>query len=120
MKTIIENIILVEPNRFSSDEIDVLSNQFGISKEILSDLQHKKISKAWIWKDTGKIIFFKPKNDTHIKHKKIKLNVNNIQTFSLKEEVTKHELDVNSILDKISLSGLNSLTDDEKEFLKNG
>lgn len=119
MKKVTENIILIEPNRFSSEDIDILLSDLKISKSS-SKIKSNKISKVWIWKDTGEIICWKEKGNPNIKYDKIDLNIENIETFRLNDEIKKQNdtLEVDIILDKISKNGIESLTKKEKEFLQ--
>ena len=118
MKKFTENIILVEPNRFNLNEIELISNQIGSDKDLILSLKSDNVSKIWIWKPTGEVLFFKKKDEDNISHKKIKFNMKNIKTFKLKDDISPILLEVNSILDKISSLGIESLTEEEKEFLK--
>ena len=121
MKKFTENIILVEPNRFNLKEIELISSQIGSDKDLILSLKSDNVSKIWIWKPTGEVLFFKKKNEDNISHKKIKFNMKNIKTFKLKDDISVSPiLEVNSILDKISSLGIESLTKEEKEFLKKG
>ncbi len=117
MKKFTENIIMIEPNRFTKSQYESIENQLGLPKNTISDLKSKNITKAWIWEKSGKVIFFREKNNTHIKHDKIKFNLNNIKTFKLNKISEEPILEINSILDKISKEGINSLTNSELEFL---
>lgn len=108
---------MIEPNRFTTNQCNLIEDQFQLPKNTIYNLKSEKISKAWIWKDTGKIIFFKKKDDIHIKHEKIKFNLNNIKTFKLNQIIDQPILEIDDILDKISKNGISSLSTNELEFL---
>ncbi len=120
MKEFTQNIVMIEPNRFDLDQIAWISEKFGIDKNLILDLKSKNISKIWIWKKTGKVLFYKESKNQHIKHEKIEFDMSNVQTFSLSgcyDPDSKSNLNVDTILDKISSSGIKSLNISEKEFL---
>lgn len=120
MKEFTQNIVMIEPNRFDLDQIAWISEKFGIDKNLILDLKSKNISKIWIWKKTGKVLFYKESKNQHIEHEKIEFDMSNVQTFSLSgcyDPDSKSNLNVDTILDKISSSGIKSLNISEKEFL---
>ena len=118
MKKIIENIILVEPKRFNSEDLIDLSNQYGFNSNEILKLKSQGVSKIWIWKSTGEVICFKTKENSSLDHNNIDIDFSKIETFKLSDE-PQENLNLDSILDKISISGVESLTSNEKNFLRN-
>ena len=112
-----DNIVMIEPNRFDSDGIKEISSKLNLERNTIEKLKSMGVSKAWIWKKTGEVIFTKIKGFDNIKYNKIDLNLDNIKTFSLIDVVQKENLNLDTILDKISKYGKESLSNDEKEFL---
>ena len=110
MKKFTDNLILVEPNRLKKEDLEYLNS-------IKLDLDELKgYSKVQIWKKNGQIVFTKKTKGNVIS--KINIDLSKVQTFSL-NDVDEGLSDIDEILDKINVSGIESLTKKEKSILMN-
>lgn len=119
---------MVEPNRIKSQN-DLKGNLKNIELSTIIDLKKSNISKAWFWIDTMDMFTFKMKGVSKLSPPKLFLDiVEDIKDISLINEskISKNvptlgnqsvNLDTDSILDKISNLGIESLTDSEKDYL---
>lgn len=110
MKKFTDSLILVEPNRLKKEDLEYLNS-------IKLDLDELKgYSKVWIWKKNGQIVFTKKTKGNVIS--KMNIDLSKVQTFSL-NDVDEGLSDIDEILDKINVSGIESLTEKEKRILMN-
>ncbi len=123
---LINSLVMVEPNRIKSQN-DLKGNLKNMELSTIIDLRKSNISKAWFWIDTMDMFTFKMKGVPKLSPQKLLLDiVEDIKDISLVNEskISKNaptlqsvNLDTDSILDKISNLGIESLTDSEKDYL---
>jgi hypothetical protein len=124
-KSIKGDLVMVEPARFKDGELNsVLKESYNLPS------LKKTVSKFWLWVPNMEIIFVKHKDDDYIDITLVESKLENVSVFGLNQEdlVEKKvktpkksksvSLNLDDILDKINESGFESLSPEEKEYLK--
>jgi len=119
------NIICIHLRRFKTQEdLENLFQQHGldtIDSETCFSLMRDGFTKIFIDKNTYKLIGYCHESN----RKMIQISedfishLRKMDSITIKNPKIKYKLSVDSILDKISELGVESLTEKEKEFLKN-
>lgn len=76
----------------------------------------EKVSKIWVNPKNGYIIAYEDREGYKFSEHFIE-HLNYIEPLEINTNHMKYELNIDSILDKISNSGINSLTKEEREYL---
>lgn len=140
-------LVMIEPGRFDKESLaKFFINNCGsdnLSEDILF-MKSKGVSKVWVYMPSGEIVFFKKKIENQIDISYFLEKVNTVRMFGTKKsdlnpakiskkvvldlvEKNTHAspamisdpiLNMDGILDKISKFGMDSLLQEELEFLK--
>jgi len=135
----IKNVICINLKNLTDSQINDLSSVSQLDSSILIDLRNKGYLKVWAEKAGEWFIAVVTKNNHFVvcdnfssiskKEKKQLLDIKPLKPTLKKSPViveskstnkpnSKVYLDLDSILDKINISGLDSLTSEELQFLK--
>lgn len=140
-------LVMIEPGRFDKESLaNFFINNCGsdnLSEDILF-MKSKGVSKVWVYMPSGEIVFFKKKIENQIDISYFLEKINTVRMFGTKKKdlnpvkigkkvvldlVEKNThvspamindpiLDMDGILDKIGKFGMDSLLQEELEFLK--
>jgi hypothetical protein len=101
---------------FNHIKLEEICNINGLDYDVLLQNKYDGFAKLWIDKSTMSIIAFnQKKNDDVIISELFAEQLLKIKPI----ELPKKEMDLDSILEKISKYGIESLSDKEKSFLDN-
>lgn len=126
------NLIMVEPSRIKSQS-DLIGDLKHLKISDIDLLKKKNVSKVWFWKSTMEIIAFKTKGIQNLNFDGIESRKDKFESVSITSSLKNTEeyksipeikltkksvfLDTDTILDKISDFGIESLTKEEKNYL---
>lgn len=141
-------LVMIEPGRFTKESLSEFfvknCGTDGLSEDILF-MKSKGISKVWVYMPSGEIVFFKRKIENQIDFSYFLEKINTVRMFGTKKsdlnpvkigkrvvlDLVENEakslpvvsnkkpiLDMDGILDKIGEFGMDSLLQEEIEFLK--
>jgi hypothetical protein len=119
-----ENLICIDLTKFNNEQILKICSNLNFEQENLLNNKKKGFAKLWLCEKTGTIVAYNTKKDKTIKYTSDFTNkLNSMENFSIKKEErlepSKPVLNVDTILEKISKFGIQSITKEEKEFLDN-
>jgi len=106
---------------FNLAQLKEISVKFNLKYETLLEAKRNKIAKVWLIiggydKNSESLVAYTVKgNDTIIYNNSFGLFLNDIKSFELEKNII--ELDVDTLLEKISKFGIKSLKKEEKDFL---
>ncbi len=116
------NLILIDLKQYNHPKLREIALQFDWNQEVLVMFKDNNIAKIWVDVDTKDVVAYTTKKDNNIKlgdEFMVKLSSMSPYQLPKKDKVTNLTLDLDFILEKISSTGLDSLTKDEKNFLSN-
>lgn len=110
------NIICIDLRMFNHIKLKEICDIYNINYDVMLQNKYDGFAKIWIDKNTDKIIAFnKKKVDIVMISDSFVEILNNINPAQL----PKKNMDLDTILEKISRSGIESLNEREKNFLDN-
>lgn len=110
------NIILINLENYSTEKLRELSS-LGLSPDVFIEDKEKGFRKLWIDLNTGSVVAFTKRTDRVELTSVYKDTLSEIEEFKIEDTDVEVILDLDTILDKISKYGINSLVKEEKEFL---
>ncbi len=116
------NLILIDLKQYNHPKLREIALQFDWNQEVLVMFKDNNIAKIWVDVDTKDVVAYTTKKDNNIKlGDDFMEKLSSMDSYQLpkKAKVTNLTLDLDSILEKISRTGLDSLTNDERSFLDN-
>jgi hypothetical protein len=114
------NLILIDLKQYNHPKLDELAKQFNWPVSVLFMFKEGGIAKIWVNLDTKDVVAFTTKKDSTIQlgHEfSEKLSKMTPYQLPKKEKIIDSVLDLDTILEKISAKGINSLTNEEKNYL---
>jgi precorrin-6x reductase len=115
-----KNVILIDFALTSEKTLVSICDELKINFKVLkSDKEKFKFYKVWIDMDSRTMIAYTTVKDTKniVYTVGIESMLQSLNSYQLQPSTNLAELNVNSILDKISKYGIDSLLKEEKEFL---
>lgn len=115
-----KNVILIDFAFTSEQSLKSICDELRINFKVLkSDKEKFKFYKVWIDMDSRTMIAYTTVKDTKniVYTVGIESMLQSLNSYQLQPSTNLAELNVNSILDKISKYGIDSLLKEEKEFL---
>lgn len=115
-----KNVILIDFAFTSEQTLKSICDELKINFKVLkSDKEKFKFYKVWIDMDSRTMIAYTTVKDTKniVYTVGIESMLQSLNSYQLQPSTNLAELNVNSILDKISKYGIDSLLKEEKEFL---
>lgn len=115
-----KNVILIDFAFTSEQSLKSICDELRINFKVLkSDKEKFKFYKVWIDMDSRTMIAYTTVKDTKniVYTIGIESMLQSLNSYQLQPSTNLAELNVNSILDKISKYGIDSLLKEEKEFL---
>lgn len=115
-----KNVILIDFAFTSEQTLKSICDELKINFKVLkSDKEKFKFYKVWIDMDSRTMIAYTTVKDTKniVYTIGIESMLQSLNSYQLQPSTNLAELNVNSILDKISKYGIDSLLKEEKEFL---
>ncbi len=111
-----KNIICIDLKMFNHIKLEEICQLHGLNYEVLLQNKYDWFAKLWIDKSTMSIIAFNQKKNDSVTISELFVE----QLLQIKSiELPKKEMDLDTILEKISKFGIDSLNDKEKNFLEN-
>lgn len=116
-----KNIILIDYQFTSLDKLKKICDELNINFDVLKkDKEDFKLLKIWLDIDLLYMVAYTTiKRPNEIKYDGFEQRLLEMSRYSLKPTTDLSNLSIDSILDKISQFGINSLLKEEKEFLDN-
>lgn len=111
------NIICIDLTKFNNEDLKKISDKYNVDS--ISLLSNKKdgFKKLWICEETLNIIAFNTKKDDEIKYtSSFGERLKSMNSIEMKKEPNVI-FNVDSILEKISKYGIESISKEEKDFL---
>jgi len=113
-----ENIICIDLKMFNHIKLKELCDIHGFNYDTLLNNKYEGFAKLWIRKEDNMIVAFTTKKSDTVQYTDMFSNdLLKINPISLQKQ--PKNLDLDSILEKISAYGIDSLKPDEKDFLNN-
>lgn len=113
-----ENIICIDLKMFNHVKLKELCDIHGFDYDTLLSNKYDGFAKLWIRKDDKMIVAFTTKKDSNVQFSEVfSAELLKITPTSLPKQPKNFDLD--SILEKISAFGIDSLKQEEKDFLDN-
>jgi hypothetical protein len=111
------NIICIDLTKFNNEKLKEVSNELNLSYDIV--LKNKKKGFAKIFLDGSRVIAFTTKKDKGTINfmDSFANDLMKMDSFEVTDEPVNFELD--SVLEKITKYGVDSLSKNEKKFLDN-
>jgi len=112
-----KNIICIDLKMFNHVKLQEVCDKYGLNYDTLLQNKYDGFAKIWIDTNTNLIVAFNTKKNSNVQQSEafseLLMNISPV-------EITKQprKLDLDSILEKISAYGIDSLKQDEKDFLK--
>lgn len=112
------SIILIDLKSMNNKKLKELASHFDWNEDVLLSFKSNDIIKIWVYVETKDVIAYCTKKNSEIQigHEYME-KLSTMEAFVIPKKVKVLNLD--GILDKISKSGINSLTNEEKYFLDN-
>jgi hypothetical protein len=113
-----KNIFKLDLRKFNNEKLKEVCDKYLLDYDKMLSNKKKGYANTWIDNDLGIVVAFTTKKDSTIVYTHA---MDNFLSSAKEVEIIKQprELDLDSILEKISKYGIDSLKDDEKEFLDN-
>lgn len=112
------DVICIDLRMFNHIKLKEICEKFNLNYDSILENKYSGFAKLWIIKESGLIIAFTTKKDSEIQQtKEFIKELSEIQPEQLKK--IKKNLNIDSILDKINSTGIESLRQEERDFLKN-
>jgi hypothetical protein len=112
------NLILIDLKQYNHPKLKELAEHFDFNAESLVLFKDNGVAKIWVDLDTKDVVTFTIKKDNTIRlGDQFMEKLLSLKAFELPKKPKSLSLD--SILEKISNLGINSLTTDEKNYLDN-
>lgn len=112
------NLILIDLKQYNHPKLKELADHFDFNVDVIFMFKDNGIAKIWVDVDTKDVIAYNTKKDSEIKlGDEFLEKLSAMKSFQLPKKPKVLSLD--SILEKISSKGIDSLTTDEKNFLDN-
>jgi hypothetical protein len=113
-----KNIVCIDLRMFNHIKLKEVCDMYGFDYQTLLSTKTQGFAKIWINKDTMKTFAFTVKKDDTVRFTDdFAKEISEIKPIEpIKQE---RSLDLDSILEKISMYGIGSLKPNEKEFLDN-
>jgi len=113
-----ENIICIDLKMFNHIKLKELCDIHGFNYDTIINNKYEGFSKLWIRKEDNMIVAFTTKKSDTVQYTDMFSNdLLKISPIALQKQ--PKNLDLDSILEKISAYGIDSLKPDEKDFLNN-
>lgn len=114
------NTILIDLKSMNHHKLKELASHFDWNEDVLLSFKNNDIAKIWVDVETKDVIAYCTKKNPEIQigHEYME-KLSSMQCFILPKKTKVVNLSLDGILDKISKSGINSLTNEEKRFLDN-
>lgn len=113
-----KNIICIDLRMYNHIKLKEVCDKYGFNYDTFLQNKYDGFAKIWIDIESSLIIAFNTKKDSNVQ-----------QSLAFSEELMKiapvevvkqpRKFDLDTILEKISAYGIESLKQDEKDFLKN-
>ena len=113
------NIICIDLTKFNNEKLKEVSTELNVKLEILVDNKKEGFVKLFVNTDLGIIVAFTTKRD---KNRIVYTDVYDNMLLGMKSfEIIKEpvQLEMDTVLEKISKYGIDSLSKNEKKFLDN-
>jgi hypothetical protein len=112
------NLILIDLRQYNHIKISELAQKFDWNAETLLSYKTNDVAQIWVDVDTKQIIAYNMKKDPKVRiHIEFVEQLTKMESFQLTKKPKVFNLD--SILEKISTKGINSLNSEEKNYLDN-
>ena len=112
------NIICIDLRMFNHIKLKETCDKYGFHYETLLENKHNGFAKLWIDSDTKMIVASNMKKDNRVIYSDAFTDLlTSISPIEIQKNPRSFDLD--PILEKISAYGIDSLKQEEKDFLKN-
>jgi len=112
------NLILIDLRQYNHIKINELAQKFDWNAEALLVYKGNEMAQMWVDADTNQVVAYNTKKDSTIRIGfEFAEQLTKMETFQLPKKPKVFNLD--SILEKISTKGINSLNSEEKNYLDN-
>lgn len=114
------NLILIDLRNLNHAKLKELATHFDWSEDVLVMFKNNDIAKIWVDSLTKDVVAYTMKKNPQIQigHEFME-KLDSMSTFTLPKKIKNSDLNLDSILDKISKFGIKSLSLEEKEYLDN-
>lgn len=114
------NLILIDLRNLNHVKLKELAKHFDWNEDVLFMFKENDIAKIWVDTQTKDVVAYTMKKNPQIQiGHEFSEKLNSMDVFSLPKKVKSLNLNMDSILDKISKFGIKSLSIEEKEYLDN-
>jgi hypothetical protein len=112
------NLILINLKEHNHNKLKEISKNFDWNTEALLSFKDNNIIKIWVDLDTKDVVAYQTNKDSNLYLGDDFIEkLSSMKSFQLPKKPKVFNLD--SILEKISIKGINSLNSDEKNYLDN-